>query len=286
MSKHPLLLIHGGAGQRPLTGPHLRQVQASLQVILQTTYSRLMRGGAALDAVTEAVRLLEDDPLYNAGLGSKIQSDGHIRMSASIMDGARRRFGGCVNVEGVRNPVLLARKLMTRSDRVLAGEGARRFAKELGLEFRSPFTKARRADHRRRLSGKSGTVGAVAVDKKGRLAAATSTGGRGFEFPFRVSDSPTVAGNFATGKAAVSATGTGEQIVENGVAATVCALCEAGWTLDRAVQHVLNLGRKFGGDFGLIAVDSHGRFTGITNTKSLIWGSASPQGFSTMGEIK
>lgn len=236
-----------------------------------------------MDVVTFAARLLEDDPLYNAGKGSQIQSDGHIRMSAALMDGYSRRFGGCVNVEGLKNPILLARALMRKKDRVLAGQGAKRFARELGLEFASPFTAHARKRFLARKAGKSGTIGAVALDSKGRLAAATSTGGRGFEYPFRVSDSPTVAGNFANRFAAVSATGTGEEIVENAAAASVCRLVEAGWSLQRAVEHVLRQARAQGGEFGLIAVDRKGRIVARTNTPLLIWGAVEKRALSVFG---
>jgi L-asparaginase len=269
----PVLVIHGGAGSKALSAQRKSEILKSLHGILHSCQRRLLKGASALEAVTLAARLLEDDELYNAGRGSKIQSDGHIRMSAALMDGSRRRFGGCVNVEGVRNPVLIAKALMRKKDRVLAGSGAARFAKELGLEFRSPFTPKTLKAFREQQSGKTGTIGAVAVDQQGRLAAATSTGGRGHEYPYRVSDSPTVAGNFACKVAAVSATGTGEEIVENAVAASICRLVEAGWSLERAAGYVLKKSKPAGGHFGLIAVDRNGKIFARSNTPLLIWGS-------------
>lgn len=266
-----------------MTGERAEKIRHSLQDILNQCREPLQRGASAVEVVALACTLLENDELYNAGRGSKIQSDGHIRMSASIMDSEARRFGGCVNVEGVKNPVLLARALMTEKDRVLATKGARRFAREAGLKFASPFTERCMRDFQARLEGKTGTVGAVALDTKGRLAAATSTGGRGYEYPFRVSDSPTVAGNFANEAAAVSVTGTGEEIVECAVAARVCALVEAGWSLERAVRHVLNKARAKGGNFGLIAVDRRGLSVARANTKSLIWAAAAGRSLSVLG---
>jgi len=215
----PLLLVHGGAGSKAMSEERHRAYVESLKRILEQAYPVLARGGSAVTAVVRAVELLENDPLYNAGLGSKIQSDGKIRMSASLMDGRRLRFSGCVNVEGLKNPIRLAKLLQTRGDRVLAEAGARQFAREAGLPFASPFTPRARADFKRRRQGKSGTVGAVALDRKHRLAAATSTGGRGFEYPHRVSDTPTVAANFAN--RLVSASGVGEEIVEHAVAARI-----------------------------------------------------------------
>ncbi len=274
-----VLVLHGGAGQRPLRGGRLRLHIGSLTKILNAVYPKLEKGMSAVEAVALAVQMLEDDPLYNAGKGSKIQSDGKIRMSASIMDGSLKRFGGCVNVEGVKNPVLLAKALMKRKDRVLSGLGAQKMARELNLKFASPYT-----DHQLRLwraqtKGKSGTVGAVALDSRGKLAAATSTGGRGGEYPFRVSDSPTAAGNFANDLCAVSATGTGEQIVEMAAAATICAYVEAGLPMKNAGRRLLAKTRANNGEFGWIAVDHKGGYVASTTTPSITWAAASAKGF-------
>jgi L-asparaginase len=276
----PLLLIHGGAGARAMNEERHRTHVESLTRILEQTWPLLARSGSAVTAVVRAVELLENDPLYNAGLGSKIQSDGRIRMSASLMDGRRRRFSGCVNVEGVKNPIRLARLLQAREDRVLAEAGARRFAREAGLPFASPFTPGARAAFERRQQGKAGTVGAVALDRKRHLAAATSTGGRGFEYPHRVSDSPTAAANFANHLGAVSATGTGEEIVEHAVAARICAFLESGLPLKAATQRVLTLARRNRAQFGWIAVDRDGQAQAVTTTKTLIWAKATPAGIS------
>ncbi len=283
MSIEPVLIIHGGAGSKTLTASRKADFTKSLQRILKECRPLLERGASALEVVTRATVLLEDDPLYNAGLGSKIQRDGHIRMSASIMDSERRRFAGCVNVEGIKNPILLARALMREKDRVLSGKGATRFARDMGLQFSSPFTPRALTDYHTKAEGKSGTVGALALDKKGRLAAATSTGGRGFEYPFRVSDSPTVAGNFASAFAAVSATGTGEEIVECAVASNICAYVEAGWTLEKAVKYVLRTAKKSGGHFGLISLDLKGRWVASSNTPLLIWAGAKKTGLTVLG---
>lgn len=286
MGLRPVLVLHGGACRKALRATHFAEVTDSLKQILQSCYPALDTGASAVEVVTRAVSMLEDDPLYNAGFGSKIQSDGKIRMSASIMDGSKRRFGGCVNVEGVKNPIRLARALMRTKDRVLSGEGAKRFAKELELPFASPYTKAQVKKFHARKAGKTGTVGAVALDNKGRLAAATSTGGRGFEYPCRVSDSPTSAGNFANGVGAVSATGIGEQIVEFSTASTICAYLESGQSLNQAVAHVLKQARKAKAEFGFIALDSRGRYLPATTTPSLIWAAATNDKFDFMRDTK
>jgi L-asparaginase len=276
----PLLLVHGGAGTKTMDQQRHRAYVESLKRILEEAYPPLARGGSAVTAVVRAVELLENDPLYNAGLGSKLQSDGKIRMSASLMDGRRLRFSGCLNVEGLKNPIRLAKLLQTRGDRVLAEAGARQFAREAGLQFASPFTPHTRADFKRRRQGKLGTVGAVALDRKRRLAAATSTGGRGFEYPHRVSDTPTIAANFANRLGAVSATGVGEEIVEHGVAARICAFLESGLSLKTATQRVLTEGRRYRAQFGWIAVDRHGQVQAVATTKTLIWAQATPAGIT------
>jgi L-asparaginase len=276
----PLLVIHGGAGAKAMNEERHRACVESLTRILEQTWPLLARGGSAVTAVVRAVELLENDPLYNAGLGSKIQSDGRIRMSASLMDGRRLRFSGCVNVEGVKNPIRLARLLQAHDDRVLAGAGARQFARDAGLPFASPFTPLARADFKRRRQEKSGTVGAVALDRKRNLAAATSTGGRGFEYPHRVSDTPTAAANFASRAGAVSATGVGEEIVEHAVAARICAFLESGLSLKAATRRVLAQARRNGAQFGWIALDRHGQVQTVTTTRTLIWAQATPAGIT------
>jgi L-asparaginase len=268
----PVLIIHGGAASRRPVGDRLVATRASIHSILEQVYPRLKKGISAVAAVKMACALLEDDPLFNAGKGSKIQSDGKIRMSASLMDGHRQRFSGCVNVQRIKNPIYLAGKLATSEDRVLAEKGAETRARELGLEFANPFTKSAQAEYAKKREGKTGTVGAVAVDQRGHLAAATSTGGRGFEYPHRVSDTPTVAANFANRHCAVSATGVGEQIVEQGLAAQICGLVEYGIPLSEAVKIMMKKGRDRRDEFGFIAVDRKGQFFAVTQTPFMYWG--------------
>lgn len=242
----------------------------------------LEKGLSAVDAVVLAAELLENDPLYNAGLGSKIQSDGKIRMSSSLMDGSKGRFAGCVNVEGVKNPIYLAKGLIKKKDRVLSGAGAQKFAREIGLKFGSNYTEERRREFRRKKSGKSGTIGAVALDSLGRIAAATSTGGRGFEYPYRVSDSPTVAGNFANKFGGVSATGTGEEIVEAAVASRLCTFLEAGISLERAVDLIFKGARQAKAEYAMIALNAKGEYFAATSTKGLVWAVADRRGYRAM----
>ena len=141
--------------------------------------------------------LLEDDPLFNAGTGSQIQSDGKIRMSAAIMNGLDQKFSGVINVENVKNPIIIAQMLMKEEDRVLGAAGASQYAENAGLPFYSTETPERKQEFiTKKESSGTGTIGCVVLDGQGRLAAATSTGGKGFEIPGRISDSATIAGNY------------------------------------------------------------------------------------------
>lgn len=270
MSKYPILIIHGGAGKK--TKKNFAKVNNSLQVILEKSFGLLKRGGSAMQAVENAVKMLEDNPLFNAGKGSKIQSDGKIRMSAGIMDGKKLNFSGCINVQNIKNPIQLAKFLQNEDSKVLSETGAQTFAKSKKLKFASPVTNEQITSWRIQKKNKYGTVGAVAIDKKGNLAAATSTGGRGFEYPHRVSDTPTVAGNYANSVCAVSMTGVGEQIVNHAAASTVCNLVDNGINIDRAIKYVVGLAKKNKADFAFIAVDKKGNIRAAKTSPHLTWG--------------
>ena len=270
----PALVIHGGAGAIFLNRAHQDIFANSQREIVQEAFKRLRRGQSAVHVCAWAVETMENEPIYNAGKGSKIQSDGKIRLSASLMDGKKRRFGGCINVRAVKNPIRLAQLLMNTGDRVLAEHGAEIFAKQHGLAKGNPYTAESRAIFLRGRPGRSGTVGAVALDKKGSLAAATSTGGRGWEYPHRVSDCPTVAGNFANQDCAVSATGVGEQIVEFALAARICALVEGGLPLRSVAQKLLREAKSEDCEFGFIALTKAGDVFAGKTTKNLVWAAA------------
>ena len=198
------IIIHGGFFSESSQRNEVKLAkQNSLKDIAKKSYE-FLQDNSAFDTVAYAVSLLEDDELYNAGIGSQIQSDGVIRMS------------GVINIENVKNPVLVAKELMKEDDRVLGGTGAKQYANHHGFENFSTEIPQRRKEYEEKLkTGGKGTVGAVAIDKHGKLAVATSTGGKGFEIPGRISDSATVAGNFANKFCAVSCTGVGEDIVRN-----------------------------------------------------------------------
>jgi len=264
------LIIHGGAGGiRPRA--ERDQVAESLLAIARDTWARLEAGASATDAAVHATVQLEDDPLFNAGRGSKLQQDGAARLSAALMDGYAERFSGVVNVEGVVNPILLAASLQHERDRVLSGAGARERAIELGLDMGDVRTERSVQRWRERVEGSTGTVGAVVVDLEHRVAAATSTGGRGFERVGRVSDSATVAGNFASPMAGVSCTGIGEDIIDGALAARLVARVEAGCSLAEAGAEIVHRMQQHQWSAGLIALDRNGEWIAPTTTDIMYW---------------
>ena len=266
----PALIIHGGAGRaRTLAGQEA--IRTSLAHIAATAWAMVLDGTQAVDIAIEAARLLEDDPLFNAGLGSKLQSDGEARLSAALMDGARERFSGVINVEGLLNPILLCEHLQTQRDRVLSGEGALQRARMLGLAEGDVITEAARAIWRDAIEGETGTIGAVICDIRGDIAAATSTGGRGMEAVGRVSDSATVAGNFASPSAGVSCTGIGEDIVDGALAARLVASVDAGKPLVEAAADLEKKMRDRSWKAGVISLDANDRWSAIHTTDVMYW---------------
>jgi len=271
----PVIAIHGGAGVRrsdKLSGRH----RAALERALEAGHEILKRGGTSLDAVIAAVVVLEDAPLFNAGRGSSFNSDGEIEMDASIMEGATLRAGAVAAVRLIRNPILAARAVMESSPHVLlAGSGAERFAHEHGLTLESPayfHTAKRRTALRKKLKNYHGTVGAVALDEAGNLAAATSTGGYTGKLPGRVGDSPIIgAGNYADNRAcAVSGTGLGEAFIRAAVGHDVCAQMRyRGASLAAAAAAALRNVARLGADGGLIAVDRRGNVAMPFNSEGM-----------------
>ncbi|WP_263910557.1 isoaspartyl peptidase/L-asparaginase [Achromobacter sp. 79A6] len=315
----PVIAIHGGAGamSRAAMSPEKEQEYLSaLESILAAGQAVLARGGSALDAVTEAVRLLEDCPLFNAGHGAVFTSAGTHELDAAIMDGATLRSGAIANVNRVRNPVFAARAVMETSKHVFfVGEGAEAFAKDAGLELVDPSyfsTEARREqllrvqretpeaavlDHDGQAmvargqpapadpldsDKKFGTVGAVALDAQGNLAAATSTGGITNKQVGRVGDAPLIgAGTYASNKTcAVSTTGTGEMFIRMVAAYDVAAQMEyCGASLETAADRVvMEKLPTIGGKGGLVAVDAQGNVALPFNTEGMY------RGYARVGE--
>jgi len=271
----PVIAIHGGAGVLRADKP-ATQHRAVLKQALEAGYEILVNRGKALDAVAAAVVVLEDSPLFNAGRGSSFNSDGEIEMDASIMDGATLRAGAVAAVRRIRNPILAARAVMEASRHVLlAGSGAERFARKQGLALERPeyfHTEKRLSALRKNLRNYHGTVGAVALDAAGNLAAATSTGGYTGKLPGRVGDSPIIgAGTYADNRAcAVSGTGLGEAFIRAAVAYDVSArLRYSGASLAAATAAALRNVADLGGDGGLIAVDRRGNVAMPFNSEGM-----------------
>tara|TARA_B100001559_G_scaffold63258_3_gene50945 strand:+ start:1423 stop:2271 length:849 start_codon:yes stop_codon:yes gene_type:complete len=251
------LIIHGGAGS--LEGK-IEQAQAmhdSLCKIWEESFDILQKGTAE-ETVCHAIRMLEDDPIFNAGTGSKLQADGQVRMSSALMDGTNNRFSGVINVQNIRNPIEAAALLSKEENTVLSGAQATEFCRKNGMDDYNPVTQERLEDYKKRCSGKHGTVGTVALDNEGHIFAGTSTGGIGYEIPGRVSDCPTVAGTYASTKAGVSCTGIGEQITQQAAAAKIVTRVEDGMPLHEAVTLTMSESNKFSYLYGLISLDSEG----------------------------
>ena len=293
------IAIHGGAGALPralLSAERERSYRAGLEAALDGGYGVLERGGTSLDAVATAVRLLEDHPSFNAGRGAALTRDGAAELDAAIMDGRQLRAGAVASVRHIRNPVDLARRVMEKSRHVLlVGAGAEEFALEehFTLVPNQYFRTAERLEQLeseqrgKRVSdlvpaSSQGTVGAVACDASGNLAAATSTGGLTNKRPGRVGDSPIIgAGTYAkNGICAVSATGHGEYFIRAVAAHHVCAAVEyRGLTLEQAVQELLHqILRGLGGEGGMIAIDGAGRIVMDFSTEGMFRGARDAAG--------
>lgn len=290
----PVLVIHGGAGvmRADLTPETEALVRADLEAALAAGYGVLKDGGTSLDAVGKALVVLEDSPRFNAGKGAVFTHDGRNELDAAIMDGATLRAGAVAGVHRIKNPVLLARAVMDKSPHVLlVGDGAEAFAQGVGFELVDPgyFRTERRWRQLQEVLSKEaagqqsslgrrvhyGTVGAVALDRAGHLAAATSTGGMTNKRYGRVGDTPIVgAGTYAANPTcAVSATGHGEYFIRWHVAARICALIElAGLPVGEAATQVIETLRAAGGEGGVIALDGHGNFALPFNTPGMYRG--------------
>jgi L-asparaginase len=268
------VIIHGGFFSESSTNHETKVAkQNALLRIAKDSYEYL-KTHSAVETVVYAVSLLEDDELFNAGIGSQIQSDGKIRMSASLMDGTTQKFSGVINIEEVKNPIQVALELMKVDDRVLGGSGATNFARQHGFENFSTEIPQRRAEYETKLAATgTGTVGCVAIDANGKLAAATSTGGKGFEIPGRISDSATVAGNYVNEFCGVSLTGVGEDIVSGAVAAKIVTRVTDGFSLDKAFEKTFSELKPYDGFAGAIAIDKEGNMFHQDSHPSMVFAS-------------
>jgi L-asparaginase / beta-aspartyl-peptidase len=294
------IAIHGGAGvisRASMTAENERAYRADLERALDAGYAVLDKGGTSLDAVVAAVKILEDSPLFNAGKGAVFSHAGDNELDAAIMDGATQKAGAVAGVKHVKNPIELARMVMERTPHVLlAGEGAEEFALEQGMplvpgsyfytERRwKQLEEAQKAERTASLQediGYFGTVGAVARDKQGNLAAATSTGGTTNKRWGRIGDSPIIgAGTYAdNATCAVSATGSGEYFMRAVVAHEICARVRlAGVSAAQAAHDVIH-GKlaEIGGDGGVIVVDRQGGLAMEFNTEGMFRGARDSSG--------
>ena len=312
-----VLVIHGGCGvigRREMSAELERQHRADLEAALKAGYAELAKpGGTSLDAVEAATKILEDSPLFNAGNGAAFTREGRNELDASIMEGRTRQAGAVAGVTTIKNPIAAARSVMEKSKHVLlAGEGAEQFAEAMGIESVPPayfFTQARydqyqaalrleqeaeraKAEQPAHRDGghfrhgpreRFGTVGAVALDRAGNLAAGTSTGGMTLKRHGRVGDSPLIgAGNYADNEScAVSATGDGEFFIRAVAAHEISALVRyKGLSLQSAGNEVLRKIKACGGEGGIIVLNTRGEFATPFNTEGMYRGHVTSEGLT------
>ncbi|HQW68100.1 MAG TPA: isoaspartyl peptidase/L-asparaginase, partial [Flavobacterium sp.] len=268
------IIIHGGFFSESSTNHETKVAkQQALLRIVKASYEYL-KTHSAVETVVYATSLLEDDELFNAGIGSQIQSDGKIRMSASLMDSTTMKMSGVINIEDVKNPIQVAEVLINVDDRILSGEGATDFARKNGFEKFSTEIPQRRTEYEAKLASTgTGTVGCVALDNEGRIAVATSTGGKGFEIVGRVSDSATVAGNYCNEFCGVSLTGVGEDIVSGAVASKIVTRVTDGFSLEKAFEKTFAELKPFDGFAGAISIDNKGNIFHQDSHPSMVFAS-------------
>jgi beta-aspartyl-peptidase (threonine type) len=290
------MVIHGGAGtieRSEMSSENEKAHRAGLERALRAGYDVLQHDGSSLDAVEAAIRVLEDDPLFNAGKGAVFTHEGTNELDASIMDGRTLKAGAVARLQHIRNPISLARLVMEKSPHVmLDGDGAEAFAKSMGItlvdqkyfytdERWQALQKAKASPTPLKDKDRHGTVGAVALDKSGNLAAGTSTGGTTNKMSGRLGDSPIIgAGTYANNlTCAVSCTGDGEYFIRSVVAYNISAMMEfKKMPLAEAAQAALDKAGKLGGTGGLIALDKNGNFAMPFNTSGMYRGKVDADG--------
>lgn len=293
------LLIHGGAGvmrRAEMTAEMDAAYRAGLNEALAAGSKVLAGGGDAIDAVEAAVRVLEDNPNFNAGKGAVLTREGVAELDASIMDGRNRKAGAVAQVRTVKNPIGMARYVMDKTDRVMfAGPDVDEMAAKAGKEIVPPeyFITPRRLEAlKRAMAGtfepmdRYGTVGAVAMDAKGNLAAATSTGGMNAKPPGRVGDAPIIgAGTYAdNASCAVSSTGDGEYFIRASVARMICARVQMqGLSAEQAAKATLDEVKALGGTGGVIVMSHDGSVALSMNTEGMFRGRADSTGRKEVG---
>lgn len=283
----PKLILHGGAGSAISDRKRAEAVEEALGRVRDGLYEMLSDGASANEVVVEGCRRLEDDQNFNAGTGSVLQSDGQIRMSAALMSSEESVFSGIVNATRLKNPIELAAFLQDEKDRVLAAEGATELMRELGTASYDPMTEKRLKEWIKQRKKNfdvdmanvvsdpgaepgHGTIGVVALDETGEIAAATSTGGRGFERIGRVSDSAMPAGNYARPAAGVSCTGIGEDIIDDCAAARIVVRVKDGMKIRRAFEKTFDEAERGERSYGAIGIDANGNLAWGKTTDILL----------------
>jgi beta-aspartyl-peptidase (threonine type) len=275
------LIVHGGAGAIP--AHRFAAAQAGCATAARLGWQILRQGGSALDAVTAAVIALEDNPTFNAGTGAVLTRDGHAELDAGIMDGATLDVGAVAGLRRIKNPILLAREVLTLPQVLLLSEGAEALAETRGMPFVEPqhFVAAyqREPEEARRGAtptlndeGKHGTVGAVALDAAGHIVGAASTGGIANKLPGRVGDTPIAGAGFYAedGVGGVSCTGQGEAFIRFTAARRACEALEHGQNAQAAAEATIaQLGARTGGQGGLILIDASGQVGFARNTPAM-----------------
>ena len=301
-----VMVVHGGAGPVDPKGDDVVPAHHAICKILNSTrngsealpYGFLEKPNWHVEALNSAEKralfaatLLEDEPLFNAGFGAALQSDGNARVSASYMNSTRKKFSSVMNVSAIKHPILLAYYLQKERFCSLDSTGSNHLARELQIPSENLLTQERFekwANQKRKTllgeldCGRSGTIGSVCIDAQGTLAACTSTGGVGNETVGRVGDSPTVAGNFCTENIAISCTGYGEQILADATAARIATRVDDGQTLQQALEKTIAESEGRSHEIGVIAVakDSSGaaHWAAATTLPFFVWGKCCSQG--------
>ncbi|WP_150466460.1 isoaspartyl peptidase/L-asparaginase [Francisella sp. SYW-9] len=282
------IIIHGGCGAREDKNTSFVDYHQHLLPIVEKSYEYLRQVDDANQVAVFAAKLLEDDEIFNAGTGSRVQQDGQIRMSASIIDSQNKKFAGVINIQNIKNPIEVANRLMLQHHSVLAADQATTFAHDImKLPKYNPMTEKRYQEYLELKKGYTGTIGVVVLDSKGKICAVTSTGGAGFEYPGRVGDSPTVAGNFANEDMGISCTGIGEHILNQAVGAKIATRVKDGMGLSEAVDKSIAESNKLGDYVGLIAIDKKGNIcSGSTSVAQALYAYADGEKIKTFYDEK
>ena len=263
----PLVMVHGGAGPADPDGDKIKLATRALREVAQLGFGALQRGDDQLQVVVECLKRMERHDHFNAGRGAVLQADGQPRLTAAIMDSREEKFSGVISATDLLHPSDLAKALQNEDARVLTNPGIELLARRLGIPVESPLTPARVRQWTERAEAEldCDTVGCLVRTSDGTICVGTSTGGRGYEFPGRVSDSATVAGTYCTKFVAIGATGVGEQIVDDALAARIETRCRDGMALEEASHKCLQEAVDRNRQYGWVAADAAGEW-GIAYT--------------------